>query len=571
MIEERKRQYIILGLIGLVSILALWTIYGFTMTGRLKITAPNDTPNNAPVTVSVIRDNQEDQKVTIQPGQTTTIKLRSGTVRVDAAADIVKAVDIVTVKRFYQTTELTTPTGNNHATKQLASGSLPCPLVAGSVTYSYACYGDGQIVRHQANALGTSLNQAMFDGAAFSLLQPLKDGLIGQYASPNNPGEMLFIDLTAGRVQTLAMPDKVAELLVDNYPVISTAPGDSDRFALSFGRQNKIFVFESVNDSNPRELKIPDTAKTSAAGRTFSAEFYRDELIVYVGVSTDKGEGNGADTTTEETSDINPVLLEYNREGKLTRNLTLTGLAETSTLYKLGDGLYAANTPLNFTFYRLENDALELVYALEDVGDVTLIGDKTYLQANGTIYELAPETKGAFSLHSVFSSKNITAAEIFGNGDTMIFTGFTGNSDASDTNIYELLDKPADATDSNNAAAIEKQNKVEPTYTNLNDLLEYGVSADQVTNLRYALTNYAAQQPEQIKKIEITRIIPQDANPDATTTTLTISFGLLVGGTLREARMDYTDLTTVRLYIMELDGTLLYDSGSITNQQPLEQ
>lgn len=566
MIDEKKRQYIKLGLIGIVAILAIWTVYGFATTGRLTITAPDNTPNNSPVTVNVLRNNAETDTVVLQPGETKTIRTKSGNVRVDAVAETLRSVDIVSVKRFFQSTSLKAPTGENHATEQLASDTLNCPILVGGATYSYACEGDGPVVLHQTNPLGTSLNSALFNNTSFSMLQPLKNGLIGVYTGPNAPQEILYLNLISQTIQEIPLPEQVSKRLRDYYPII-TAPESpaSTQFSITFVNTDDIFLFDDVGDQSPVKLKLPEDVKINQEGRTFNANFHKDHLLAYFGTSTEAGEGEDGVDKDAKVPELTDYIVEYDKTGKLLSSIQAPAINDGQGFYKLTDDLYAASTLLDFSFYYLHDGVFELIYQLPDVGDWAYVDGTAYFQANGTIYKLAPGKEGVFGLHSTFVSSGITASQIFNTEDGLMFTGFTEKSEATGNNIYRLLDKTQDA-DTANKPDSTAQNRVEPTYEGLNELLDAGVSFDQITNLRYALSNYASQQPKPIKKIRLTNIRVPDWNPDSPTNY--IDFGLFLDGTIKEARLDYADLSTSQLTIFNLDGSKAFDSGFITNQQP---
>lgn len=570
MIDETKRKHIILSIIAAVVILALLTIFSLSRKGTLQIFAPPITPDNSSVTVQIFRGEREVQSFSLSPGETKKIRLDTGIVRVDGQAGSLKSVDIIQIKGF-SATKLETPAGEQRAIRQLASDAKYCPIIAKEITYSYACDSEGPIIRHTSNEVGSSLNTPLFNGTSFSNLKPLKNGLIGFYATAGSPTDLLYIDLDTHTAQIVRLPQSIQALLVNQPRISVTSNPTSSRFALLFSGANKAYMFQDINDSRPVELKPGEGVRLDEDGRLSNLSFYGNQLILYMGVSAEIGEGEVMTSGPADIPDLTSYVFEYSLDGKLTDTITLPENLDAQGVYKLSNEFYTADQPYGFSFYRRDGNSLQFIYSIADISSWTIMGNTAYVMAGGTLYEFRPREGGAFGLRSLFASSDITVSELYSGVDSVLFTGLADNSSDAPLNIYELLpgkegNQPqGDNKDSGTGQSTAPTTAVEPSYSGLDDLLYHGVSSFQIANLRFALSSYTASSATHTTSVAITNIQPEPHDRFSESTVSVINFDATINGTTTvRAKLEYFDLRAIRLYLYNKDtGGLIHDSQAI--------
>jgi hypothetical protein len=567
-----KKSYVIIAAILILVLVGVSLLLNRSGTGVLEITAPESTPSNAAVAVRILRDGKEEKTLVLKPGQTQEIRIKKGIVRVDGQADTLKSVDIVEVKGF-STTKLTTPTGEQRAITQLASDSQDCPAIVGDNVFSYGCEGEGTIVRHDSQALGNSLNTTLFDGLSFSNLKPVKDGLVGFYATAGSPTVLVHVNLATQTLRDIQLPEAVAAFLEDQPEIAVSTGAESSRFALLFTQKDKIFVFDDADDTTPTEIKPGKDVSINQGGRRVSASFDGDTFILYAGVSTDGGEGEVAPPAKEdEDPKLEAYLFEYDKTGKLTKSLTLPNDLEAQGVYRLGSGFYAADQPYGFGFFRSEDDELQHVYTITEMGSWTIANNRAYVEAEGTLYEFKPGKNGLFSMRSLYSSPTLTVSSLYNAPSGVIFTGLPDDSKDAPLNIYQLTDKKEKSSSTNNQNNTDQTDtsRTEPAYTGFNELLYYGVSSFQVANMRFALSNYAATAPAPISAIRITDVVPQQHDRFSESTITVVNFLAILNDReiFLNGKLEIHDLSTIRVYLFAEDGTQVYDSQIISNKEP---
>lgn len=96
-------------------------------------------------------------------------------------------------------------------------------------------------------------------------------------------------------------------------------------------------------------------------------------------------------------------------------------------------------------------------------------------------------------------------------------------------------------------------------------LLNGGVTTPQIEGLREAFFNFSKSISKQFKQVAIdgdsVSFVPHD--PNSSSTVNTVNFNVTIDKTDYTVRLDYSDLTTVELYIYNSGGTQIYDSGTI--------
>jgi hypothetical protein len=572
--DTKQRRNIVILVFVIIALVALSVFLNLSRTGTLKISAPAKTPNNKAVTVKIFRDENEEKSLAIKPGETKDVRLGKGTVRVDGSVGGLKAVDVVTIEGF-GTTKLTTPTGEQRAVQQLGSDAKYCPFVVGTVTYSYTCDGEGPIFRHDKNSVGGSTNSVLFDGQTFSYLKPTKGGLLGFYAVAGNAPDLLYIDLSNPAVQIVKLPKAAAETMQSSQPeiVVPDDTANDPRFALVFTQKDKIYSFKDTSDSNPVQIHAGKGIKLNDSGRIIKGSLSGDRFVLYVGVATDSGEGGATDNakTTKAISELPSYLFEYTSTGTLTRTLSLPSDIGANGVYRLNDRYYVSSQPNGFGFYYRQDDTLIHVYTINDMSSWTISNGSAYIVAGGTIYRFKPGNDKAFSLHSLYASSDITVSGLYTGPEGILFTGLADNSSDAPLNIYQLLnarEKGTSAT-SGQASQQEAPSVTEPSFIGFDVFLDYGLTSFQETNVRLAVEKYIASINTPIRTATVTNATPEPHDSLSTSTTDSIDFKLTLNSkTTLSAKLEYSDLYNVRLFLNDTSGVQVFDSQIIDYREP---
>jgi hypothetical protein len=111
--------------------------------------------------------------------------------------------------------------------------------------------------------------------------------------------------------------------------------------------------------------------------------------------------------------------------------------------------------------------------------------------------------------------------------------------------------------------------RTEPAYAGFDDLLYYGVSSFQVSNLRFALGSYAASSATPITSITIADVAPEEHDRFSESTISIVNFTAIVNNRepYLKGTLEIHDLSTIRLYLRAQDGTTIYDSQIISHKE----
>jgi|GEM_PF-3488689 len=104
-----------------------------------------------------------------------------------------------------------------------------------------------------------------------------------------------------------------------------------------------------------------------------------------------------------------------------------------------------------------------------------------------------------------------------------------------------------------------------PTYEGFDDLLNYGLSSDQESDLKYAFTKFAAAANLRVTEIDLgsIAIAPHDSTSASTNSTATFT-ATINKTTIYQARLVYSNLTAAELYLNNPQtGAQIFDSGLI--------
>jgi hypothetical protein len=138
--------------------------------------------------------------------------------------------------------------------------------------------------------------------------------------------------------------------------------------------------------------------------------------------------------------------------------------------------------------------------------------------------------------------------------DSFVYYGVTGtNNGAQAEGIYRTAL-------SSNQQSSSTLNTPTTKYGSLNSLTSHGLSSDQMSNVQYALSKYASSLKTRPKEIVLGPITDE---PKAYSEPSKIKFNLNVDGTARPARLEYSGLRVVRLYVYNAQGGVVFDSGEV--------
>ncbi len=109
----------------------------------------------------------------------------------------------------------------------------------------------------------------------------------------------------------------------------------------------------------------------------------------------------------------------------------------------------------------------------------------------------------------------------------------------------------------------------ELVFLGISKILDYGITFDQLNTLQYAFDQYSKSSGKNLKEISF-----QVATINHTTTeteqaiTNILSFDVKFDrkDTVYKAKVDYSGLSTIRLYLSDSKGKQFYDSGSLTKK-----
>jgi hypothetical protein len=102
----------------------------------------------------------------------------------------------------------------------------------------------------------------------------------------------------------------------------------------------------------------------------------------------------------------------------------------------------------------------------------------------------------------------------------------------------------------------------QPDFIGLDGLLDIGVADDQITDLKYAFSKFAAANNKLVDTIAITKVVAAVHDPNSASTIFTATFTADLDGAGYTAKYEYSDLTAGRLFLSQ-SGKQIFDSGVI--------
>jgi hypothetical protein len=109
------------------------------------------------------------------------------------------------------------------------------------------------------------------------------------------------------------------------------------------------------------------------------------------------------------------------------------------------------------------------------------------------------------------------------------------------------------------------QNANSLLYLGFDKLLNHGLTFKQLNNLKSAFGNYSSKQSPQIKEVTIdVDHITSQYNPSSGDDNFYILFsGLFDRKTAYRAKIQYSNITDIRLFLLDVAGNQLFDSGVV--------
>ncbi len=101
------------------------------------------------------------------------------------------------------------------------------------------------------------------------------------------------------------------------------------------------------------------------------------------------------------------------------------------------------------------------------------------------------------------------------------------------------------------------------SFIGLSALIDKGVTADQSLALQSAFSKHFIASDQKIKSVTITDT-EHVHDPNAITPTQTMYFSAQADRTIYKARMEYFNLSSVRLYLHDQSDKQVFDSGTVT-------
>jgi hypothetical protein len=187
--------------------------------------------------------------------------------------------------------------------------------------------------------------------------------------------------------------------------------------------------------------------------------------------------------------------------------------------------------------------------------------DTLYLQRDdGTLYRFVPAKDGLFGLHSVFASDTLKVGQIFSSVRGLVFTGYAeGARELSD--IYLLGEELAAANEQLPVTQAPKNLQFEGD----DEFLTYGLTTEQLAAFQIAFENYTKSANRQGELAVVTEIKPVPHDRFSSSTVNTINFVITWSNESLNAKMDYSELVNVRLYLYkQKDSSLIFDSQVVS-------
>jgi hypothetical protein len=421
-IMERKRLFIIGGVILGAMLLVLLLQLLFAKSGALVVIAPKTSPINVTV---LNRDADYNTTFLVDAGARQEIRLKPGSYRVDSSLGGLRSVDIVEISLNETKTLEVSFAAISSATK-ISEALDGCPQVVANNVYDYNCMGEGFIFRLD----GQGTKEILFDSQYYHYLWPYRDGFIGL---PQD-GTVNYVNLAASTSQPLYLPQEISASSDDLQQLQIITPSDQtkDYFVVSLNSANAAYLYKNTADTNPTRIKISQNDEYMN-----SISFKDDRLIIFSGPVDDPHEGEFEVRSPGSTS--GGKIIEYSLDGKVKKTLDTPKDFTADRLIKLNNEYYAADRIEGTEIFYLEGDELKSIYTVDDIAGLANVGNKLYIQADNAINVFRPGEGGEFSIKSVHTpSDSQTLNGIFTGPGYLIFSATIPGIDVA--NVYKLDD-----------------------------------------------------------------------------------------------------------------------------------
>ncbi len=445
---QARNKYIVLAVSVVVGLIGLMIVLQLAGSGKLVITAPDQTPNGGRVDVTITKEAGGKDTFKLSPGESRSVSLHKGRVMVQGESGNLKSIDVVAIRGWGASTRVTTPVGEQHQIQKLASSSEECALVVGVSEFSAPCGSGGPVYRHLPVSRSLlSPKETIFGGASFGYTQIYNQGFLGFVQST---GKIIFIQPAKNKVRVLELPTDIAAQASRDQPLLVAADDQpSPYFAIVLKKINKIYLFKSFDSTSIVEIKLPKDVRLSDLKKVYDYQIVGDQFMLLAANSEHyEGEaGTNPKEISKETSDyyknlskIPQHIYEYKLSGEQTTDLVLPGgVAATVGFEKLAGGFYAFHTNFNVGIYRTDGEDLKPVFSLLNVTDVLPLKDKTYFVVDGTIYEFQAGEAGLFKLRSVFSSPALRISDLAHEADGIVFTALSNRGAGTVLDMFKML------------------------------------------------------------------------------------------------------------------------------------
>lgn len=177
-----------------------------------------------------------------------------------------------------------------------------------------------------------------------------------------------------------------------------------------------------------------------------------------------------------------------------------------------------------------------------------------------------PQNRRRTIIILVVVSALLVAALVF------LFTRGTNNGSTGDTS--GTIVTKYDANSGETVRTIEGESNTGTSgtqvYLGTNELLNRGLSSNQITNLQTAFYRYSALKNLGIRQVSISvKTIETSVTGQGANRVYVAKFGVVFDEkTTVRASLNYSGLNSVQLFLYDLSGALLYDSGVISAGGP---
>lgn len=128
------------------------------------------------------------------------------------------------------------------------------------------------------------------------------------------------------------------------------------------------------------------------------------------------------------------------------------------------------------------------------------------------------------------------------------------------TDVRRRLISQTDTNDSQNQLYLASVIAIKGT----DALLIHGFSTQQLSNLQTAFFRYFESKKEQVRGMVLSNIVKEPYNPDSSSEISVINFVATFDNKQSvSAKVSYSGLSSIRLYLHNSGGDLIYDSGAI--------